>query len=140
MNVKEIALRIACIPIFLNLLSCYVQKKSVHTTTKVNAIDPNQRYHALESRANMLVSSNRIRTAKLYYSLAIKLKPKQPRAWFQLGNCYMLTKKWEKAIDMYKRSIQLSTPIRKKNPEPCIIYANLGWSQYKVKKYNIAKK
>jgi hypothetical protein len=74
-----------------------------------------------------------IASAKKYFLLAIRHRPLYAQAYENLGNCYKLEKNTEKAIESYKKSIEI-------NPEQYTAYTSAIYLYFEQKKYDQAIK
>ena len=75
--------------------------------------------HFFYTYANHFYSQKNYSEAIQNYSVALKFVPNHPWTLHRLGNCYLVTKKYEKAKSFYLQAVNTETP-------PLFSYYNLG--------------
>ena len=84
-------------------------------------------YWIQEALGGVLMRMQRPKMAQVHYLKALKIRPESPRAWNNVGSCYMARRKWKKAIKAYRKALNNIL-----YQTPCVARSNLGWAYHQI--------
>ncbi|MFN8355323.1 MAG: OmpA family protein [Spirosomataceae bacterium] len=103
-TLKQLGGKKALLPYFLLLVSCVLpwvgQAQNLSSTNK-KAVE-------LYQKATEAFQQRKVEEAFNFYEKAVEKDPAFAEAWMRLGSLYELTRQYDKALELYKKSIDLN--------------------------------
>ena len=88
-----------------------------------------QNYWVQEALGGTYMRMGQFEHALTHFRRALKISPRSPRGWNNLGSAYMALRRWKMAVNTLQKAVDNLL-----YQTPCIALANLGWAYQKIKK------